>query len=105
MGRYGIAPGSSCSTTASTASRTSSANAATTTTTWPRSSTTCCPRRSVAGIGCAKVSTVAELETVLVDIESHKGAAYVEVMIPDEESQPLPDDVIDRGGYKLRTPR
>ncbi|MFN8070261.1 MAG: thiamine pyrophosphate-binding protein [Mycobacterium sp.] len=53
---------------------------------------------------CAKVSTVAELETVLVDIESHKGAAYVEVMIPDEESQPLPDDVIDRG-YKLRTPR
>lgn len=53
---------------------------------------------------CAKVSTVAELETVLVDIESHKGAAYIEVMIPDEESQPLPDDVIDRG-YKLRTPR
>ncbi len=53
---------------------------------------------------CAKVSTVAELETVLVDIESHDGAAYIEVMIPDEESQPLPDDVIDRG-YKLRTPR
>ena len=24
-------------------------------------------------------------------------------MIPDEESQPLPDDVIDRG-YKLQTP-
>lgn len=52
---------------------------------------------------CAKVSTVAELEAVLVDIEAHDGAAYIEVMIPDEESQPLPDDVIDRG-YKLRTP-
>jgi indolepyruvate decarboxylase len=52
----------------------------------------------------AKVSTVAELETVLADIESHDGAVYVEVMIPNEESQPLPDDVIDRG-YKLRTPR
>ena len=50
------------------------------------------------------IATVAELETVLVDIESHKGAAYIEVMIPDEESQPLPEDVIDRG-YKLRTPR
>ena len=52
---------------------------------------------------CAKVSTVAELETALVDIEGHDGAAYIEVMIPDEESQPLPEDVIDRG-YKLRTP-
>ncbi len=51
----------------------------------------------------AKVSTVAELETVLVDIEAHDGAAYIEVMIPDEESQPLPEDVIDRG-YKLQTP-
>jgi indolepyruvate decarboxylase len=52
----------------------------------------------------ARVSTVAELEQVLVDIEKHDGAVYVEVMIPEEESQPLPDDVIDRG-YKLRTPR
>lgn len=52
----------------------------------------------------AKVSTVAELETALAEIEAHDGAAYIEVMIPDEESQPLPDDVIDRG-YKLRTPR
>ena len=52
---------------------------------------------------CAKVSTVAELEAVLVEIEAHDGAAYIEVMIPNEESQPLPEDVIDRG-YKLRTP-
>lgn len=62
-----------------------------------------------AAFGCrgwlsAKVSTVAELEEALDAIEKHSGAAYVEVMIPDEESQPLPDAVIDRG-YKLRTPR
>ena len=62
-----------------------------------------------AAFGCtgwltAKVSTVAELETVLAQIETHDGAVYVEVMIPGEESQPLPDEVIDRA-YKLRTPR
>ena len=53
---------------------------------------------------CAKVSTVAELEKAFDDIDAHDGAAYIEVMIPNEESQPLPEDVIDRG-YKLRTPR
>ena len=52
----------------------------------------------------AKVSTVAELDTVLDKIETHEGAAYVEVMIPNEESQPMPDEMIDRA-YKLRTPR
>ena len=52
----------------------------------------------------AKVGTVADLEKVLDDIEAHDGAAYVEVMIPNEESQPFPDEVIDRA-YKLRTPR
>ena len=51
----------------------------------------------------ARVATVAELDAVLDEIESHPGACYVEVMIPDEESQPLPETVID-GGYKLRTP-
>lgn len=61
-----------------------------------------------AVMGCrnwlsAKVSTVAELDKVLDDIDNHDGGAYVEVMIPDEESQPLPADVIDRA-YKLRTP-
>ena len=61
-----------------------------------------------AAFGCkgwlsAKVTTVAELEKALDDIDAHDGAAYIEVMIPNEESQPLPDDVIDRG-YKLRTP-
>ena len=52
----------------------------------------------------AKVTTVAELDTVLDDIDAHDGAAYVEMMIPNEESQPLPDEIIDRA-YKLRTPR
>ena len=51
----------------------------------------------------AKVTTVGELEDILAKIEKHDGAAYVEVMIPNEESQPLPEEVID-SGYKLRTP-
>ena len=41
---------------------------------------------------------------MLDNIETHEGAAYVEVMIPNEESQPMPDEMIDRA-YKLRTPR
>jgi indolepyruvate decarboxylase len=49
------------------------------------------------------VATVAELDRILDAIAAHDGAAYVEVMMPDAESQPLPDATIDRG-YKLRTP-
>jgi indolepyruvate decarboxylase len=61
-----------------------------------------------AAFGCRnwlslKVTTVAELDAALDAVEAFDGAAYLEVMIPDEESQPLPDEVIDRG-YKLRTP-
>ena len=51
----------------------------------------------------AKVTTVAELDNALDRIEAHDGAAYIEVMIPGEESQPLPESTIDRA-YKLRTP-
>ena len=51
----------------------------------------------------AKVTTVAELDNALDRIEAHDGAAYIEVMIPGEESQPLPKSIIDRA-YKLRTP-
>lgn len=51
----------------------------------------------------AKVGTVAELEEILAKIENSTGAAYIEVMIPNEESQPLPGNVID-SGYKLLTP-
>ena len=64
--------------------------------------------RLPAAFGCrdwlsVQVTTVAELDDALDAIDEHDGAAYVEVMIPGEESQPLPGDVIDRG-YKLRTP-
>ena len=51
----------------------------------------------------ARVSTVAELDAVLAQIDAHDGAAYVEVMIPNEESQPMPKSTID-SGYKLNTP-
>lgn len=51
----------------------------------------------------AKVGTVAELDAVLDRIDAYDGAAYVEVLIPNEESQPLQAEAIDRG-YKLRTP-
>jgi indolepyruvate decarboxylase len=61
-----------------------------------------------AALGCrdwlaARVNTVAELDKLLDAIENHDGAAYIEVMIPNEESQPWPEELIDRG-YKLRTP-
>jgi len=61
-----------------------------------------------AAFGCkdwysARVATVAELEHALAAIDAHDGAAYIEVMIPNEESQPLPPATIDRG-YKLNTP-
>ena len=61
-----------------------------------------------AAFGCTdwfstRVSTVAELEDALATISAHDGAAYIEVMIPNEESQPLPPETIDRG-YKLLTP-
>jgi len=57
-----------------------------------------------AGWLSAKVSTVAELDAVLERIATHDGGAYVEVMIPASESEPLPDAVKD-AGYKLRTPQ
>ncbi|MEY3964672.1 MAG: hypothetical protein RLZZ106_1927 [Cyanobacteriota bacterium] len=51
----------------------------------------------------ARVSTVAELDLVLDQIDAYDSAAYVEVMIPNEESQPLPESTID-SGYLLMTP-
>ncbi len=50
-----------------------------------------------------KVGTVAELEAALAKIATHDGAAYIEVMIPETESQPLPEAIIDNA-YKLKTP-
>jgi len=51
----------------------------------------------------AKVRTNAELDAVLAKVASEDAAAYIEVMIPKEESQPLPESFVDRG-YRLRTP-
>ena len=38
---------------------------------------------------------MAELEQALAAINAHQGAAYLEVLIPAEESQPLAEDVIE----------
>jgi indolepyruvate decarboxylase len=51
----------------------------------------------------AKVSTVRELDDIIRKIESHDGAAYIAVMIPKEESQPLPEWRKDQA-YKVATP-
>lgn len=51
----------------------------------------------------AKVRTNAELDAVLAKVASEDAAAYIEVMIPKEESQPLPESFVDHG-YRLRTP-
>tara|TARA_B100002052_G_C15591994_1_gene467065 strand:- start:9 stop:644 length:636 start_codon:yes stop_codon:yes gene_type:complete len=42
-----------------------------------------------------RVSTVAELEAAFASISAHPGAAYLEVMIPPEESQPLEQAAIE----------
>jgi indolepyruvate decarboxylase len=51
----------------------------------------------------AKVATVKALEDVLKQIDDTDGAAYIEVMIPNAESQPLPRSNIDQR-YLLKTP-
>ena len=47
------------------------------------------------GWWCGRATTVAELEQSLAAINAHQGAAYLEVMIPAEESQPLAEEVIE----------
>ena len=44
---------------------------------------------------CGRAETVAELKEALCSINAHSGAAYLEVVIPAEESQPLEDEVIE----------
>ena len=48
-----------------------------------------------SGWWCGRAATVAELEQALVAINAHDGAAYLEVLIPAEESQPLAAEVIE----------
>lgn len=50
-----------------------------------------------------RVKTVGELDEIISRIQQSDGPAYVEVMIPAEESQPKPDAVKDNL-YKLSTP-
>jgi indolepyruvate decarboxylase len=50
-----------------------------------------------------RVSTVGELEDALAAINAGDAGAYIEVMIPESESQPLPKEIIDQV-YKFRTP-
>ena len=47
------------------------------------------------GWWCGRAATVAELEQALAEINAHEGAAYLEVVIPAEESQPLAKEVIE----------
>jgi len=47
------------------------------------------------GWWCGRAATVAELEQALAEINAHPGAAYLEVAIPAEESQPLAREVIE----------
>ena len=47
------------------------------------------------GWWCGRAKTVAELKEALCSINAHSGAAYLEVVIPAEESQPLEDEVIE----------
>jgi indolepyruvate decarboxylase len=44
----------------------------------------------------ARVRTVAELDAALERAQQHDGASYIEIMIAAEESQPLPENVLEQ---------
>ena len=44
----------------------------------------------------ARITTVADLDAILAKLNSEKRAAYIEVMIPPEESQPISRGIISR---------
>lgn len=50
---------------------------------------------------CVRVETVGELDAAMNEARNHSGAAYLEVMIPESESQPLPRSELDHL-YKTR---
>lgn len=59
-------------------------------------------------LGCTgwlskRVETIKDLEETLESLKNHNEAAYIEVMIPETESQPFPEELIDQI-YKFRTP-
>ena len=45
---------------------------------------------------CTRIETVGDLESALVEARNHQGACYLEVMIPETESQPLSKKIINR---------
>ncbi len=45
---------------------------------------------------CTRAETVAELESALETARNHPGASYLELIVPPEESQPLPKKTINR---------
>lgn len=51
-----------------------------------------------------KASTVAELDALIQRVQNNSAPAYIEVMIPAEESQPVADSVKEQM-YKLRAPK
>ena len=44
---------------------------------------------------CTRIETVGDLESALVEARNHPGGCYLEVMIPETESQPLPKKTIN----------
>ena len=59
-------------------------------------------------LGCTgwlskRVETIKDLEETLEILKTHDEAAYIEVMIPESESQPFPEEIINQI-YKFRTP-
>lgn len=53
---------------------------------------------------CTRVETVGELEAALVKARRHESGSYLELMIPETESQPLPRAAIETI-YKSHTPK
>jgi indolepyruvate decarboxylase len=45
---------------------------------------------------CTRIETVGDLESALLEARNHSGACYLEVMIPETESQPLSKKIINR---------
>lgn len=56
------------------------------------------------GWWCGKASSLAELDRAFAAINEHSGAAYLEILIPPEESQPLAEEVIETM-HQTHTPK
>lgn len=53
---------------------------------------------------CTRVETVGDLESALEEARQHRGGCYLELMIPESESQPEAKSITERL-YKSHTPR